>query len=75
MKKKNIVIMICIAIVCILSLIIFNQSANNTSFNKAKELFESGKYYESVSEYYETLNSSNKQKIEKLLLEKISNVK
>ena len=67
MNKK---IIISVIIIC---LIMTSCSSNTDKYEKAKKLFIDESYYESISEYYEKLNNSQKQKINNMILEKVEN--
>lgn len=75
-NKSNIIIVTVIIVTVILGLIAFLVGKNisdNNNYEEAKKMFESGNYYDALYNYYESLNTSNKQKINNLILEKINN--
>lgn len=75
MRGKSKIIVILIIAITIISMQVFNIVLNNKSYNKAKDMFEDGKYYDVFTKYYKQLNKANKEKIEDLLIEKVSNKK
>lgn len=62
-----------IIIVFLTMCLIMTGCSNTDKLDKAKKLFISESYYEAISTYYEKLNSSQKQEINNLILEKVGN--
>ncbi len=75
-KKKNVwILVITSSLIFVIGTIAFIILYNNNTYNEAKNLFDSGSYYDVFSIYYKKLNGSNKAKIKKLLVEEISHKK
>lgn len=72
-KKKNIIVITTLIIIQIIGVFGFIFLLNNNTYNKAKVLIEDGEYYEAFNMHYDNLDSFHKNKLEKLIIDEISN--